>query len=281
MPHVSALPPARGDRPIAKPILAPPASCHPENHKRYFTQPRREKRLSVQYWLRRYKSRHKLWHWLLRHQVVAIDHPISLYSGEGGGWHLPGGLIQSDWLVYDFGVGEDISLDIALIDRHGCAIHAFDPTPKAIAYMKTRALPGFHFHPVGVWNENAIIKFWAPRHAHYESYSALNLHGTTEYVKCQVKTLKTLAAELGHDHINMIKMDIEGAEQRVIPDLVAEGFRPELLCIEFDQADDVFSLLSIRIFLNALRLHRTILNSGYRLIHKIGANVIYLHNSLS
>jgi len=232
-------------------------------------------------WRRRWKLRYELWHRLLRDDVVAVDYPIILYGSEGGGWHLPGELIKSDWLVYDFGVGVDITLDVALIERHRCTIHAFDSTPKAIAFMENQSLPGFHFHPVGVWNENATIKFWEPRHANYASYSALNLHGTTEYVECEVKTIKTLAAELGHEQIDMIKMDIEGAEQRVIPDLLAEGIYPTLLCVEFDQADDIVSLLSLRTFLTSLRLHRDILQAGYQLIYKNGTNVIYLHSAFT
>ena len=232
-------------------------------------------------WRKRYKHRYKLWHWLLRNDVVSLDLSITLYSSEDGGWYLPGELINSDWLVYDFGVGEDISLDVALIERHSCTVHAFDPTPKAIAFMENRSLPGLHFHAVGVWNENTTIKFWQPRHASHASYSALNLHGASEYVECEVKTIKTLAAELGHERIDMIKMDIEGAEQRVIPDLLAEGIHPRLLCVEFDQADDVVSLLSLKTFLTSLRLHRDILKAGYQLIYKNGANVIYLHRPMS
>lgn len=232
-------------------------------------------------WKRRYKHRHKLWHRLLRDDVVPVEYSIVLYGSKGAGWYLPSELIKSDWLVYDFGVGKDISLDIALIERHGCTIHAFDPTPQAVAYMENRRLPGFHFHPVGVWNENTILRFWAPRHANYASYSALNLHGTSAFVECEVKTISSLAAELGHERIDMIKMDIEGAEQRVIPDMIAEGIQPKLLCIEFDQADNVVSLLSLRTFLTSLRLHRALLQEGYQLIFKTGANVIYVHKSLS
>lgn len=232
-------------------------------------------------WKRRYKHRHKLWHWLLRNDVVPVEYSIILYGSEGGGWYLPSELISSDWLVYDFGVGEDISLDIALLERHGCTIHAFDPTPKAIAFMGNRLLPGFHFHPVGVWNANTILGFWEPRHADRASYSALNLHGTAAFVECEVKTIRTLAAELGHEQIDMIKMDIEGAEQRVIPDMLAEGIRPRLLCVEFDQADDVVSLLSLKTFLTSLRLHRALLKVGYQLIFKTGSNVIYVHKSVS
>lgn len=232
-------------------------------------------------WKRRYKHRHKLWHRLLRDDVVPVEYSIIPYGSKGGGWHLPSELIKSDWLVYDFGVGDDISLDIALIERHGCTIHAFDPTPKAIAFMENRRLPGFYFHPVGVWDENAILRFWEPRFANRASYSALNLHGTSAYVECEVKTISTLAAELGHEQIDMIKMDIEGAEQRVLPDMLAEGIQPKLLCVEFDQADDVVSLLSLKTFLNSLRLHRALLNVGYQLIFKTGSNVIYVHKSLS
>ena len=114
-------------------------------------------------WRRRYKHRQMLWHWLLRNDVVSVNYSIARYGNDYGGWNLPGELIRPDWLVYDFGVGEDISFDIALLENHRCAIHAFDPTPKAIAFVENVSLPGFHFHSVGVWNEDTTIKFWKPR----------------------------------------------------------------------------------------------------------------------
>ena len=189
---------------------------------------------------------------------------------------MPTELIRADWLVYDFGVGDDISFDIALVDRHGCTIHAFDPTPESVAYMEDKRLPGFRFHPVGVWDEDTTIKFWKPRSAKLISYSALNLRQTSEYVEAEVRRIRTLANELGHEHIDFIKMDIKGAEQRVVPDMIAAGFRPTLLCLEYDRPYEVFTLLSFRWLMAGLRLHRFIQNAGYQLISKNGWNATYL-----
>ena len=207
---------------------------------------------------------------------MPVDYSIVRYGNDYGGWNLPRELIKPDWLVYDFGLGEDISFDIAMLEQHRCAIHAFDPTPAAIAFVENVNLPRFHFHPVGVWDDDTSIKFWHPRSPDDDSYSALNLHSAAEYTEGEVKTIRSLARDLGHERIDLIKMDIEGAEQLVIPNLIAEGIRPTLLCIEYDQAYNVVSLLSLRTLMTSLRLHRQVLKAGYRLINKSGWNATYL-----
>src|SRR6187402_2180865 len=54
-------------------------------------------------------------------------------------------------VVYSFGVGEDASFDIALIERWGLQVHAFDPTPRSIEWVEAQALPSaFHFSPFGI-----------------------------------------------------------------------------------------------------------------------------------
>lgn len=219
-----------------------------------------------------------LWHWLLRNDVAPADFTIVRYGNDYGGWNLPSELIKPDWLIYDFGVGEDISFDIALLEKHRCTVHAFDPTPESVAYMEDKSLPGFQFHPVGVWDDDTIIKFWKPSSDQLVSYSADNLRQTSDYVECKVMTNGTLAAELGHEHVDFIKMDVKGAEQRVIPNMIAEGFRPTLLCLEYDRPYEVFSRLSYRWFLARLRLNRAIRDVGYQLISKNGWNATYLLN---
>lgn len=232
-------------------------------------------------WEKRYKYRTRLWHRLLKNDVAPVDHAIIRYGGEDGGWYLPSELIKPEWLVYDFGIGYDISFDIALLHGHGCTIHGFDPTPKSIEFMRCQGAPGFQFHPLGVWDEEATIKFWQPNDARFASYSALNLGNSTEYVECAVKPVRALAADLGHDRIDLIKLDIEGAEQRVIPDLLADGFRPTVLCVEFDQAYEIVSRRSLGILRNSLRLHKSILAAGYRLINKSGWCVTYLYEAFA
>ena len=236
----------------------------------------RERRRKPQRWKKRFLHRQMLWQRLVRGDMKWPPSEIERYGSMSGGWLLPSDLISPNWLVYDFGIGDDISFDIALVERHGCAIHAFDPTPEAVAFMANKSLPGFHFHPVGVWNEDTTIKFWAPRYADYVSYSALNLRQTSDYVECAVKTIRSLAVELGHAHIDLIKMDIEGAEQFVIPSLIADGIRPTVLCVEYDQPYEIFSRFSIRCFRSALRLHRELRIAGYLPICEHGFNMTYL-----
>ena len=147
--------------------------------------------------------------------------------------------------------------------------------------MADKRLPGFHFHPVGVWNEDRSIRFWTPRYANYVSYSAINLRSTSEYVDCEVRTIRSLATELGHEQIDLIKMDIEGAEQFVIPNLIADGIRPMLLCVEYDQPYEIFSRLSIQCFGSALRLHRALQKAGYSPICEHGFDMTYLLSDIA
>jgi hypothetical protein len=48
-----------------------------------------------------------------------------------------------------------------------------------------------------------------------------------------VKRLSTIARELGHEHIDVLKMDIEGAEYDVLVDLEKSSIRPVQILIEF------------------------------------------------
>ena len=217
------------------------------------------------------------WHWILSRYLVEVEHKIIRYGSDYGGWNVPADLIKPDWVVYDIGVGMDITFATELIARHNCAVHAFDPTPKAIAFVAEQGiLPNFHFQPVGVWSEDSVIRFNFPREAHFASYSAINLRRQTEYIEAEVKTVKSLARELGHDHIDLLKMDIEGAEQHVIPNLIADGIRPTVLCVEYDQSYETFSRLTWKCFLTSLSLNRDLLREGYKLVSKNGWTVTYL-----
>jgi hypothetical protein len=63
----------------------------------------------------------------------------------------------------------------------------------------------------------------------------VNLQATTEYFVAKVKPVHQLQAELGDERVDLIKMDVEGAEYRVLDSLLASGPLPAVLCVEFDQ----------------------------------------------
>ena len=153
-----------------------------------------------------------------------------------GGWVVPASLLNSASICYCAGVGEDVSFDLALIERFGCDVHAFDPTPRAVRFVQERVNePKFHFLPVGVWSADETKRFYAPDRADNVSHSILNLRSMGDYFEAPCKSLPTLMRELGHDRIDLLKLDIEGAEYAVLDSLIEHRIQPKILAVEFDQ----------------------------------------------
>jgi FkbM family methyltransferase len=173
----------------------------------------------------------------LRHRSAPIDLGLEKIGSDYGGWIVPTGWITAAWVCYCGGVGEDITFDLGLIERFGCEVFAFDPTPRAIAHVAARASaePRFHFSPVGLWSEDTTLRFFAPRDPAHVSHSALNLQRTRVYFEAPCRSVPSLMRELGDDHIDLLKIDIEGAEHRVVASMLAAGIHPTVLCLEIDQ----------------------------------------------
>jgi FkbM family methyltransferase len=146
---------------------------------------------------------------------------LSRLGGEYGGYFVPDGGMDSTSVAYSFGVGEDISFEKELIHRYRCEVHAFDPTPRAIEYttMAIEGLSGFHFHPYGIGEVDGLARFYAPRNLRHVSYSEPNIQGTSAHLDMEVRTLQTIQEELGHERIDLLKMNIEGSELSVFEDI--------------------------------------------------------------
>ena len=75
---------------------------------------------------------------LSRARVKHINGLINIGS-DYGGWITPMHLLNSTSICYCAGVGEDITFDLGLIERFGCHVFAFDPTPRAKIHLKNKA----------------------------------------------------------------------------------------------------------------------------------------------
>lgn len=175
-----------------------------------------------------------------------------------GGWWVPNSVLRPEWVGYCAGAGEDISFDIALHDR-GLKVVTLDPTPRAMAYVSATAPKSdrFVFVATGLWDEDTTLRFYAPRDPTHVSHSVVNLQGTEEYFTAAVKPLKTVMDELGDSSIDLLKLDIEGAEHRVIESFLKDGVQPRVFCVEFDQPSPVRDVLKSVSLLK---------RSGYKLV---------------
>jgi FkbM family methyltransferase len=201
-----------------------------------------------------------------------------------GGWTIPADLLHEGSVCYSFGVGEDISFDIELIRHVGCTVFLFDPTPRSIehiAYVKEnigRTIPAYinnsrssylldHsrlnkliFHSYGLWHKDEKVPFFAPKNPKHVSYSIVNLQHTKQYFTVQCKKLSTIMKELGHESIDLLKMDIEGAEYMVLQNMIEEKIFPTILCIELHALEVGIEEAAIQI----LKAH------GYDVVYKNG-----------
>lgn len=170
--------------------------------------------------------------WVFREQI-AIE---KWWAGNdyGGFFCCPAGLDEKS-VVYSVGIGEDISFDRAIIERFGCQVHGFDPTPKSIKWIEKQSLPqAFHFHPYGISDSSGMVEFHLPLNENHVSGSLVSQRNVgLETVAVPMKRLAEVAAELGHKHLDILKMDIEGAEYQVIDDLISSGLSIRQILIEF------------------------------------------------
>lgn len=165
----------------------------------------------------------------LRH-FVEVRRPTAQY----GEWRVSIPDLAGGGTAYSFGVGEDAILDCALIETYGFEVHAFDPTPRATVWVAEQNLPAaFRFHPVGVAGYDGVAEFSASDDPRDPSFTMLDADSDTERVRCPVRTLTTLAGELGHQRIDLLKIDIEGTEYDVIDDLVRSDLEVRQLLVEF------------------------------------------------
>ena len=95
------------------------------------------------------------------------------------------------------------------------------------------------------------------------SYSILNLQKTDTYFEGRVGRLSNIMERLRHKKIDLLKLDIEGAEYKVIDSIIQDNLEIGLICVEFDETHDKLDDLYVTRIKNALK---KLLRSGYVLI---------------
>jgi FkbM family methyltransferase len=157
------------------------------------------------------------------------------FGSDYGGWDVITKGINKSSIVYSFGIGEEASFDIALIKKINLTIHAFDPTPKSIEWVEKQDFPdNFIMHEYGVASFDGTVSFNPPENPDHVSHTLLDRQSTKEQaITVPVKRLITIMKEQGHDKIDILKMDIEGAEYDVINDINKSNIRPQQILIEF------------------------------------------------
>ena len=196
-------------------------------------------------------------------RTALLSHEKLLRLGTAyGGWIIPADSgLSAESTCYSAGAGEDISFDCALVERFHCQVRIIDPTPRAIEHFNQLSyavkcgsmfpinnsksdyytitaedLGRIQFLPVGLADRDAELKFFFPKNPLHVSCSTINLQKTDQYFTAKCHRLLSIMRQQGNVSIDLLKIDIEGAEYAVIRDLIASNIVPRLLLIEFDEA---------------------------------------------
>lgn len=205
-------------------------------------------------------SKLKKWIKILIGRQLYIPRQVKIKTWTAGGEYGGFPVAVSDYsqkdevIVYSFGIGEDLSFSENILKAYPNAkIFAFDPTPKAIRYVEGHALSKddrFSFYPYGIAAADGTDAFYLPKNENYVSGSLIQHEGTSAERKIEVemRTLETLMKERGHSHIDILKMDIEGSEFQVIPQILDSNCAFRQLCVEthhrfFPSGKNVIQLL--------------------------------------
>ncbi|KAL1529468.1 hypothetical protein AB1Y20_000415 [Prymnesium parvum] len=140
-----------------------------------------------------------------------------------GGWTLCSEYVTSRSTVFSVGIGGDTSFDASIARRHGARVSCFDPTINAQQF--TRTLTRFNltaseralitFYPFGLAEADDVLPFYHSNDSRFGSLvSTPGLPGYRKevWLRAPVLRVQTLQFLAGASRIDVLKMDIEGAE---------------------------------------------------------------------
>lgn len=202
--------------------------------------------------------------WIKENLSTGIDK----YGTDYGGWYLPlNTILDKDSIVYSGGVGEDISFDLILSDLFDANIYLIDPTKRSNDHFKqmkgfyrsgkkmsifngdiqkdyekeiTNLNPNFEkikYVESGLWDEKKELKFFKPKNPKYVSHTLIEGMYSADYVLVPVMSVKDIMSEKSHLKIDLLKLDIEGAEVKVLNKMLDDEIYPIYILVEFDFLD--------------------------------------------
>ena len=123
-----------------------------------------------------------------------------------------------------------------MVRKFGCSVHAVEPNPYLCSGLQESAIPGVTIHQVAVSGTRGSRPFLVMNNSEASHFP--NANGSSEgTIQVQAVTLEDLISEMPTDAcIDLIKMDIEGAELDVLEHVPAGLMeRVRQLTVEFHE----------------------------------------------
>jgi len=171
-----------------------------------------------------------------------------------GGYSVHDIFLQ-DPIIVSYGVGEDISFDVEMIEKYNAKVILVDPTPRSITYyekLKNRfgnngpknynesgKIDPLLYDMSKVNNQNLLfeskaisrtndkkLKLFYPLNDEHVSLSINRKASNQKEFIATTINLKNIMKKFSIEEIDILKLDIEGAELEVLEDIIDEKIFP-------------------------------------------------------
>lgn len=195
---------------------------------------------------------------------VQLRVPRVVWAGSSyGGFYIVPLKSMYNGKAFSFGIGADITFDKYLMNKWGMKVYGFDPTPKSCNWVKQCCadISNFHFYEYGISNEDGIKDFYLPRNPRDISGSLMKNSNTARKIQIPFKGIASIMEELSINEVDILKLDIEGSELEVIPDVLKSGMRFKQLCVEIH-----YRFWENHKYLNLFKLIRLLNRANYYIV---------------
>lgn len=230
---------------------------------------------------------------IIRNNEIKTNKKINSFGSEYGNWKF----IHTDNLnnstILSAGVGEDISFDVEFINYYNSSVIFVDPTPRALEYLETVKEcfgmsksqdykeggfqnpssynltkikdKNFIIYKKALWSEaDKELNFYFPENERNVSNTLISSYfeKKRKFIKVETISLEQILKENKINELELMKVDIEGAEIEVVTSMINKKIFPNQLLLEIDY----LRRNTIRSILRSIIFVKRILNSGYKLI---------------
>ena len=185
------------------------------------------------------------------------------FGSNYGGWSVYNSNNLYGSTIISGGLGEDASFDLEFTAKYNSKIIFVDPTPRSIKHFKriikninnkkkidypknTGNMPIESYDLTKVKKKNLIIakyalwdknynklKFYEPQNKTNVSHSLLYKRGS-KYINVMTISVKELKKKYKIKKIELLKIDIEGSEYRVIRNIIKDKIFPNQISVELE-----------------------------------------------
>ena len=236
----------------------------------------------------------KLLYKFLRRQEIEAKYTIVSLGSDYGNWKFLNLDNLYNSTIISAGAGEDISFDIEFINMYKSKVIFVDPTPKALEHLNmvkeglgkpkteeyvdggSQRINSYNLEKVSskdfiilnnaLWNRSKkILKFYFPDNNNYVSNTLIKnplRRRKSRYISVESIELSEIILKEELEKLVLIKIDIEGAEVKVVSSMMKKQIYPIQILLEIDyiRKNTIYSIIKSFLLISKLIIH------GYKLI---------------